>query len=191
MNNISKMPTVVSRRDKRSLIPIASLMSKEERTNKGIRRQLEKYTDMEHHIRAEITKKRIRIFVQQKHFTKKSMYTEDTYGNIPKRELTTKSVVRKSRLDSIPADRLTVNSAIVPRLRTISNTTASHLSRVFDLIQPDPDFGDIRQVKKTLPKIAVSDFEEATERQRFLKYDNIWQRAEEAFVAAKRGGAEK
>jgi hypothetical protein len=38
------------------------------------------------------------------------------------------------------------------------------------------------QVDEKLLKILLSDFEEVQERQRFLKYDRIWARAEEAYI---------
>jgi hypothetical protein len=42
------------------------------------------------------------------------------------------------------------------------------------------------RVRDQKVKIAMSDFEEALERQRFLKYDLIWQRAENAFIQKKK-----
>jgi len=37
-------------------------------------------------------------------------------------------------------------------------------------------------VNERLLQVLLSDFEEIQERQRFLKYDRIWQRAEDAYL---------
>ena len=42
------------------------------------------------------------------------------------------------------------------------------------------------EVEQILPQIAISDFEEARERQALTKYDNMWQRAELAYVTKKK-----
>ena len=47
--------------------------------------------------------------------------------------------------------------------------------------------GQRKPVRTILSKIVVSDFEEMKERHRFLKYDNMWQRAEAAFIDKKKG----
>lgn len=44
----------------------------------------------------------------------------------------------------------------------------------------------VNYINKKLIKVILSDFEEVRERQRFLKYDLIWQRAEDAFRTTKK-----
>ena len=44
----------------------------------------------------------------------------------------------------------------------------------------------VNYINKKLLKVALSDFEEVRERQRFLKYDLIWQRAEDAYRTTKK-----
>lgn len=44
----------------------------------------------------------------------------------------------------------------------------------------------VNYINKKIIKVALSDFEEARERQRFLKYDLIWQRAEDAYRTTKK-----
>ena len=61
-----------------------------------------------------------------------------------------------------------------------------HLSAIYKNIRPDASDGRTDQVKTLFIKAAVSDFEEVVERQRYLKYDAIWARAESHFIEKKR-----
>lgn len=77
-------------------------------------------------------------------------------------------------------------NALVPNLQLISVAPANHLQPTFENIQPDKSHGPTDQVKMLAIRAAVSDFEEVIERQRYLKYDLIWKRAEDAFRQKKR-----
>jgi len=115
-------------------------------------------------------------------------------------ELESKLILRKERLKSLNPDTHQFKKALVPRLQVINNSTADHMSKAFDRIRPD--VGDSsnnnnrerlrkeERVKDRKVRVAMSDFEEALERQRFLKYDLIWQRAEDAFVQKKKSAIE-
>jgi hypothetical protein len=61
-----------------------------------------------------------------------------------------------------------------------------HLTEVYEHIEPDPALGDTTLVKTQFLQAAVSDYEEIVERQRYLKYDLIWKRAEDFFASKKR-----
>ena len=43
-----------------------------------------------------------------------------------------------------------------------------------------------QRVQDSIVQLATSDFEEALERNRILKYDNMWTRAEIAFAATRK-----
>lgn len=190
MNNVTRLPIIVSRRDKRALYPIDKMMRREERVNREIKNKTEKYADMEHHIRKEMTKKKFVIFQQQKHFTKKSMYADDTYegvGGIHKDDIKSRAFVRSNRLDRASEDMYVSKKALVPHLRALDKSTESGITQVFNLIQPDLENRDTKRIKRLLPRLAISDFEEIRERQRLLKYDLIWERAETAYNNKKKG----
>lgn len=180
---------VISRRDGRKILPISTLIAKDRVTNKEIRRKLEKYNDMEHHVRSEIHLKKSRIFNQQKHFMKRSMYLEEKSA-ISKADVEIRAVTRRERLDRVDLEKVTSKHALVPRINNISNnlTEENYLRKVFFAIKPDADHGDLKKVRRTLARIATSDFEEIQERQRFLKYDLIFARAEQAFIEKKKAG---
>lgn len=143
---------------------------------------------MEIFIRSEMAKKKRIIFSQQKHFTKKTIYNEDTTGFISKTgELKGRGEVRKDRLLKADFGKIIPNNARIPRLGLlVSDEPITHLTKQLELIRPDPENGDVRQVKPLRMRVAMSDMEEAQERQRFLKYDQVWKRAEEAFVKRKK-----
>ena len=182
----TQIPSVVSRRDKRRLMPISYVLERDAANCKKLQRQVEKYNDMEQFIRGEITFKKLKVFRQQKHFTKKSMYATDQWGGFPKSDLEARTVVRELRLNRMDESVLRPKSTLVPHLQLLSVAPAKHLQPTFENIIPDKSFGPTDQVKILAIKAAVSDFEEVIERQRFLKYDAIFKRAEDAFRSKKR-----
>ena len=67
------------------------------------------------------------------------------------------------------------------------NARNHHFEEVLGSIQPsdyDIEASDLSNSLQ-LMRVAVSDIEETAERQRFLKYDRIWTRAEAAFIDLK------
>lgn len=62
-----------------------------------------------------------------------------------------------------------------------------HFGEVLGSIQPDDRDIEASDLANSLQlmRVAVSDIEETAERQRFLKYDRIWARAEAAFIGLK------
>jgi hypothetical protein len=191
MDQTIQVPSIIPTAHKRAVYPIARVITKES----GIRRRaqivVEQHADMEQHVRREMTKKKIRIFNQQKHFTKKSMYTEDTYGGLQKGQLESKARLRAERLKNMTEDKYMFKKAAVPRLRLLNNKPVDSLSKAFDRMRPEKAVNehDVNYINNDFMKLAISDFEEIQERQRFLKYDMIWQRAETAFLNNRRSAA--
>ena len=116
------------------------------------------------------------------------MYKADTWGNISKQELTARTIVRDRRLEKVGEVVLRPKNALVPRLQIVPTFKETHLSEVYSNIKADPADGDTKRVKQLFLKAAMSDFDEIKERHRYVKYDAIWARAENAFIQKKRGG---
>ena len=186
MNLDSQTPSVISRRDKKKLIPITNVFEQNERNIKRLQRQVEKFNDMEQFMRKEIVDKKYKIFRQQRHYTKKSMYQTDTWGGFPQSDLDSRAVVRERRLKKVDESILRPKNARVPVLQTVDIHPMQHLTQIYDYIKPDPGDGRTDRVKTMFLQAAVSDYEEVVERQRYLKYDNIWKRAESHFITKKR-----
>lgn len=75
---------------------------------------------------------------------------------------------------------------LVPRLRMFNTTMNRALTQTLERLRPDPhELRNSDVMNEDVLRIALSDMEEVRERQRFLKYDLLWQRAEEAFVKSK------
>lgn len=185
MNTQLQMPGIISRLDTRATYGITKVLKREERQQKSANHQVEKFNDIEEHVRSEIQKKKVKIFNQQKHFTKKTMYAADMYGLSQGaiNEFAAKVQLRKERLGQLTLDNHLFKKAVVPRLRIPNNNSNEYLRKAFDRIKPDPGEVDVDDVvDEDLLKILLSDFEEIKERQRFLKYDKIWQRAEDAYA---------
>lgn len=185
MNTRLQMPAIISRLDPRATYGITKVLKREERQLKSANHSVEKFNDIEGHIREEIQKKKIKIFNQQKHFTKKTMYAADVYGLSQGaiNEFESKQHLRKERLNNLTAESHLFKKAVVPRLRVPNNSSNEFLRKAFERIRPDSgEVEEEEQVDENLLKILLSDFEEVQERQRFLKYDRIWQRAEDAYV---------
>ena len=87
-DTIIQIPKVVAKRDHRIVYPIKLLFRTFAERAKLIKRKIEKYTDMEHSIRREMETKKVRIFKQQKHYTKKAIeLDEKAERGIPKNVL--------------------------------------------------------------------------------------------------------
>ena len=185
MNTRIQMPGIISRLDPRATYGITKVLKREERQQKSANHSVERFNDIEGHIRDEIQRKKIKIFNQQKHFTKKTMYAADVYGLSQGaiHEFESKLHLRKERLNNLTEDNHLYKKALVPRLRIPNNASNEFLRKAFERIKPDANEVDpAEQVDENVLKILLSDFEEVQERQRFLKYDRIWQRAEDAYV---------
>jgi hypothetical protein len=148
---------------------------------------------MEQHIRDEMSSKKIKIFRQQKHFTKKTMYADETtFGGIDYGELKSKLFLRQERLKNMKEESHQFKKAVVPRLRFMNNKIHDVMSKAYERLQIDPaELRDVDRVNDDLVRIAISDFEEVQERHRFLKYDLIWQRAENAYADAHKSTTDK
>jgi hypothetical protein len=196
-----QVPYSVSRRDKERNKGLDAFKAMLERKTKGMKRINEKSADIEKFIRCEMLVKKNRIFRQQKHYMKKMMYQEDTYGKIDERLLHIREKFRAYRIQNLTEEHLISENAKVPRLqlKTEQNIVANHLKAVFDKIVPptDEDVPGVSNlpeelkpkrgfVDNMLARIAISDFEVAAERQNMTKYDRIWERAESNFVNSKK-----
>ena len=182
----TQTPTVISRRDKRKLQPIQYVFDANSRNVKKLNRLVEKFNDMEMYIRKEVSAKKFKIFRQQRHYTKKSMYATDTWGGFPKSELDNRAIVRERRMVKQQETVLRPKLTLVPHLQNIDTHSMTHLTAVYSSIKPDASDGRTDGVNTMFVKAAVSDYEEIVERQRYLKYDEIWKRAESHFIDKKR-----
>ena len=185
MNTRLQMPNIISRQDPRGTYGINKVLKREDRQQKSASSSVEKFNDIECHIRHEMQGKKKKIYNQQKHFAKKTMYSADLggLGQGGSRMLESKLFLRRERLDNIREDNHHYKKAVIPRLRVPNNKSNETLRRAYGRIKPGR--GEVApedMVDEKLLKIILSDFEEVQERQRFLKYDRIWARAEEAYV---------
>lgn len=185
MSTRLQMPNIISRHDARATVGILKVLKREDRLAKEAAHQVEKFNDVECHIRNEIQKKKVKIYNQQKHFAKKTMYSADLgeLGQGAGRMYESKLNLRKERLSNLREENHLFKKAVVPRLRVPNNSANEMLRKAFGRIRPDRgEVGEDEMVDEKLLKILLSDFEEVQERQRFLKYDRIWARAEEAYI---------
>lgn len=185
MNTRLQMPNIISRQDPRATYGINKVLKREDRQQKSAASSIEKFNDIECHIRNEMQGKKKKIYNQQKHFAKKTMYSADLgeLGQGAGRMLESKLFLRRERLDNIREDNHHFKKAVVPRLRVPNNKSNETLRRAYGRIRPER--GEVpadEMVDEKLLKLILSDFEEVQERQRFLKYDRIWARAEEAYA---------
>eukprot|EP01041_Mallomonas_annulata_P004693 gene4693-9301_t len=168
------------------LDPIKKQNIKNEKRGLRTRRRVNKFIDLENFIRSEMERKKWKMFRQQRHFTKKTMFQEDMEGGIYDNEVKARLNLRQDRLDKMNLDRHIPTKALVPRLaEMVTNEPSQRFQESFDRLQLDPyiHIG----VDNTLAKMAVSNFDEFCERQRFIKYDKLWERAEAAYAERKRG----
>lgn len=199
MDTILQTALVVAKRDFTRTGPLKEYRRQTDRLAFKIRRITEKLNDMERHIRLEMLTKKRRVFQQQKHYLKKTMYFDDEYG-VDQHILDARTRVREHRLKKIDDACLASDNARVPRLqlKKEKEISAHHLKAAFDRIIPSVAEDDkatgydenypyqAGDVEKILPQVALSDFEEARERQALTKYDNMWARAEAAYIAKKK-----
>ena len=193
LNTKMQVPYVVSMRDKKGQKSIIKFNMKLEESLRKMKRKNAKMIDLELYMRHEIEIKKARIYRQQKHYTKKSMYEEDIEG-LDHHELIQRRKARQNNLERLTDAHLKSSRALVPRLALKDADPSVHLTKALRKIEKhretpiNPD--DDEQVDKAvLQSLVVSNFEEAVERQRFLKYDNIWGRAEKAFAEKRKKAA--
>jgi hypothetical protein len=182
-----QIPRIVSRLDKRGTYRLNQVLKREIRIQKQSDRIIEKYVDMETFIRQEMLEKKQRIYGQQKHYTKKTMYNVDVYEQFNERELKNKLFLREERLRRVKEDKYPYQKALIPRLRHVHNHIVNTYTKEYEDIRPNPrSLRSEEMIPDELVKVSLANMEEARERQRLLKYDMIWQRAEEAYISAQR-----
>lgn len=198
MDTISQIPFAVAVKDSVRSKPLTSFKDMLQKRVQGLKRINEKNADIENHIRCEMLIKKNRIFRQQRHYMKKTMYHEDRYG-LDDRIYDARQKIREIRLKDIDEQSLKSDLAKIPRLqlKTAQSIAAHHLNDIYKKIVPDNDehigAGLVPKLRphrgvidNKMARIAISDFEEAIERQNMIKYDRLWARAEAAFVANKK-----
>ena len=95
--------------------------------------------------------------------------------------------VRKERVEKAVPHVVNSTKGQIPFWTDINLKKSTHLSDVFNKIQIEKQKGEPKKpVKVVIPKLAISDFEEASEKQRLLKYDILWEKAESAYMEKKR-----
>lgn len=196
MDTLLQTPVCLAKRDYTRTTPLKEYQRQSQQTFGRIKRLTEKLNDMEQHIRLEMLSKKRRVFAQQKHYLKKTMHFDDHYGLDP-HVLDARIRVRKDRMRKIDEACLKSENARIPRLqlKDEKKLPATHLKAAYDRIHPSRPEDDVTasahteypyvtgEVEQILPQVAISDFEEARERQALTKYDNMWKRAEMAYVA--------
>lgn len=206
MDTLLQTPLCLAKRDITRTGPLKEYQQQTELTFNRIKRLTEKLNDMEQHIRLEMISKKRRVFIQQKHYLKSTMYFDDEYG-VDQHILDARLRVREHRLKKLDEKCLVSENARIPRLqlKEEKKLPASHLQAAFRRIHPSVPEDDVAatgskqeggekeqypyqagEVEQILPQIAISDFEEARERQALTKYDNMWKRAEMAYIAKKK-----
>lgn len=184
----TQVPSIISRIDKRRTYPINQVLKNESRAAKRSEKEMEKLQAIEITMRQSLAEKKRRIFNQQKHFTKKTMYNLDVYEIFNERELKQRMIAREERLKKMNMEKHPYKRALIPRLRDMNNSMMNAYSKTFDSIRPNvKDVRPDEMVPEEFIKLALSNFEEGKERQRFLKYDVLWQRAEDAFFDGQKG----
>lgn len=137
MNTHLQVPAIISRLDRRARSHtqrIANqLLKPEERQQKSSDRAVERSTDVELHVRGEMTRKKLRIFNQQKHFAKKVMYSESADRHL----LQSKLFIRKERLKTMNEESWPYKQAALQRMQHADNSSATHLQQAFDRIRPE------------------------------------------------------
>lgn len=192
MDTVVQTPYVVARRDKTRTEKLLAYKNGLDAAYKKKNRANEKHADLERYIRLEMLTKKSRIFKQQRHYLKKTMYFEDRYGLDPQ-IYDARKRVRENRLRKLDDQYLKSERAFIPRLQLKSEKDIpdNHLERAFNRIEVFDDYSsnatyNAGEVDTMLAKILVSDFEENKERQNMMKYDRMWERAEKAYVDKKK-----
>ena len=185
MDTVFETPKSLAKRDKRALFPITSSFQKIEKIHKEYRRKIEKYADMEQYIRKEVDHKKLKIFKQQKHFTKKAIH-EDEFRAYKNGRVSVREKVRRERFEKLDPSSVNSIKAISSTWKNVNLKPANHLKETFNQIKIEKQKGEKKKQKTVIPRLAFSDFEEAYEKQRLIKYDLIWNRAESVFMEKKR-----
>lgn len=193
MDTIIETPFTLSRKDTSRTEDLLNYKSYVEKYHQKKTRQYEKFADLEQHIRLEIIEKKFRIFRQQRHYLKKTMYYEDHYGKIDPLIAIKRGEIREMNLKAAMTNKEYFESsrALIPRLqlKNEKKLRTNHLETIYHRIEPE----EVRvggyhpgKVDQELIKVAVNDLEEMKERQNMIKYDRIWERAEKAYITKKK-----
>lgn len=200
-DTIVQTPYCVAKRDKSRTVVVEKFVKRHAQRLMRLQRKNEKFDDLQKHIRLEMGVKKYRIFKQQRHYLKKTMYYEDDYG-LEDHMLGTRERARANRFNKIDPQVIKSTRALVPRLQLKDEKSlpVSHLQEAFNRIEHslqesqsyahvDHHTKDRHEVDNLLVRIAVNDMEEAVERQNMLKYDRIWERAEQSYAEMKKKAA--
>lgn len=200
-DTLVQTPYCVAKRDKSRTSVIESFVTKHAQRLMRLQRKNEKFEDLQKHIRLEMSIKKYRIFKQQRHQLKKTMYHEDDYG-LDEYMLGARDRARANRFNKIDPEVTKSTRALIPRLQLKDEKSlpTTHLQEAFNRIEHslqesqtythvDHHTKDRHEVDNLLVRIAVNDMEEAVERQNMLKYDRIWERAEHSYTEVKKKAA--
>ena len=150
-DTVLQVPRVVAKRDQRTCYPLNQLFRAMAERVKAIKRKKEKYTDMESTIRREMITKKLRIFKQQKHYSKKAILLDEfSERGLSKRELKARSNVRENRLENLDVEGLQSKNALVPRLQQIDWKSDNRFTRILDNITIDTFKGQRKPVRTLL-----------------------------------------
>lgn len=180
----SAVPRSVSQRIETVAKPLDAITASLAKGLQRSRRINEKMSYIERSVRADVSSRKHKIFRQQRHLTKKSMYEDDADG-LWEGEIGVRHYNRQGLHEfmSYGPPRVLLPGATLESLAIRDQ----NLQMVLDDIQPSAqtvlDAGLSSSLQ--LMQVVVSDVQETAERQRFLKYDKIWARAEAAFIALK------
>ena len=140
-------------------------------------------------MRADVGKKKLRMFKQQRHFAKDTIYQDNVVAPVVPAIFRSRMKVREDRREKFNFSSLDSKQALVPRLERVDHKKAVHLQEVFKKIQINREKGETKPVNTLIPRIVLSDFEELKERQKIIYYDKVWARAENAFIEKKKAAA--
>jgi hypothetical protein len=91
-----------------------------------------------------------------------------------------------ARLENAFPDAVNSKKGISRTWTSVNIKKAAHLHEEFTKIVIQKQKGEKKKIKTVIPRLVMSDFEEATEKQRLIKYDLLWNRAEQVFMDKKR-----
>lgn len=169
------------------LADLVSERLENEKRRLRLRRKTEKFMDIEAYIRSEFERKKHKVFRQQRHFTKKFIYQDDKVGGASEDASDAAKSIRQDRLDKMNVDRLFPSRALVPRLQFVDQTPNTKLDEAFSSIIL---VGDLTLLNTAVAKMAVSNFDEVAERERMIRFDLLWERAEKIYTDRKKVAAE-
>jgi Arc/MetJ family transcription regulator len=187
MDTLLRVPIITSKRSIKSMRHLARFDEKLRASITKMTKVKYKMAYLEQYMRKEIERRKRKIFEKDKQAIKEQIKKE-TANKLDPIELYRREKTRQFNLKHLEETTLRPRKALVPWLQLKDATPSTHLNKTLDSVDYSSMDKRVNRdalvdpSKLYLQRLAMTTMEGMIEKQRFIKYDNVWALADRAYV---------